>query len=205
MTDQNRSNTDTIGLSGGSAGTGGLSDAGVGAAGGASAVKSTPAKRGATKAGGARKIAGTASTGSRTSAAKAQVRDKAAKVREKASSKAHELASQGKDKATSKLDEVARLVNDAAEQVDEKLGPQYGGYARSAADAVAGFASTLREKDVDELVEDARNFVRKSPAVAIGAAAAIGFVLARIVKSGLEPEGPNVAGDQGPEGPRPSM
>jgi ElaB/YqjD/DUF883 family membrane-anchored ribosome-binding protein len=34
------------------------------------------------------------------------------------------------------------------------------------------------------MVEDTRQFVRKSPAVAIGAAAAIGFVLARLVRSG---------------------
>ncbi len=51
---------------------------------------------------------------------------------------------------------------------------------------MSGFADTLRAKDVDELVAEARDFVKKSPAVAIGAAAAVGFVLARMVKSGLD-------------------
>ena len=55
-----------------------------------------------------------------------------------------------------------------------------------AADAVDGFAGQVDAKDVDDIVEDARQFVRKSPAVAIGAAAAIGFILARIVRSGRD-------------------
>ena len=42
----------------------------------------------------------------------------------------------------------------------------------------------LDEKDVDVIAEDARQFVRKSPALAIGAAAAVGFVLARLVPFG---------------------
>ena len=37
---------------------------------------------------------------------------------------------------------------------------------------------------MDELVEDLRGFVRKSPAVAIGAAVGLGFVLARLAKAG---------------------
>ena len=44
----------------------------------------------------------------------------------------------------------------------------------------------IKAKDVDDLIEDARAFVKKSPAVAIGTAAALGFVLVRLIKSGLE-------------------
>src|SRR3546814_16333084 len=56
---------------------------------------------------------------------------------------------------------------------------------RRAADSVSGFADTLRTKDVDELLDDARALVRKSPVIAIGTAAAIGFALVRLVKAGL--------------------
>ena len=41
-------------------------------------------------------------------------------------------------------------------------------------------------KQVDDILEDTRQFIRKSPGVAIGAAAAIGFVLARLVRSGRD-------------------
>jgi ElaB/YqjD/DUF883 family membrane-anchored ribosome-binding protein len=43
-------------------------------------------------------------------------------------------------------------------------------------------------KDIDDLIADARNFVRKNPAVAIGAAAAIGFILTRLIKVGTSGE-----------------
>src|SRR3546814_13513232 len=67
----------------------------------------------------------------------------------------------------------------------ERLGAEYGDYARRAADSVSGFADTLRTKDVDELLDDARAIVRKGPVIAIGTAAAIGFALVRLVKAGL--------------------
>src|SRR3546814_4384146 len=76
------------------------------------------------------------------------------------------------------------MLEDSAGTVDTKFGKQYGDYARSAASTVAGLASTLDQKDLDELAGTTRDFVKKSPAVAVGAAAVIGFVLARMLKGG---------------------
>ncbi|WP_454280792.1 hypothetical protein [Sphingomonas sp. Marseille-Q8236] len=118
--------------------------------------------------------------------AKQQVKDGATKVQQQAVDKVYALAGDGKAKAGSALDQVAQLLNDAAGQVDEKLGAQYGQYARSAADTVTSFSGAIKDKDVEELIGDARAFVAKSPAVAIGIAAALGFVLARVVQSGVE-------------------
>lgn len=112
--------------------------------------------------------------------------DNTAKLREQAGDKARTLADDGKARATGALTELSKLLTDAAGQVDEKLGAQYGQYARSAADRVQGFSATLDQKSVDELVENARELVRRSPAVAIGAAAAVGFVVARLLTAGLD-------------------
>ena len=79
---------------------------------------------------------------------------------------------------------LSKLIAETAETVDSKLGPQYGDYARKAAEAVAGAAKSIDEKELDVLAEDARNFVRKSPAVTIGAAAVVGFVLMRLMRGG---------------------
>jgi len=114
------------------------------------------------------------------------LKDEASKFGTQAADRAREFAGQGKERATTALDEVARMMRDAATDVDAKLGEQYGGYARSAADGIAGFAETLRGKQVDDLVADATAFVRKSPAIAVGTAAAVGFVLARLLKSGVD-------------------
>lgn len=108
-----------------------------------------------------------------------------ATLKSQAGEKARDVAGQGKDKATGALDEAARFLEDTARTIEEKAGPQYGRYAQNAAQSVSGFAATLRDKDIDDLVEDARDLVRKSPAVAIGAAVAVGFVLARLVKAGV--------------------
>jgi uncharacterized protein YjbJ (UPF0337 family) len=101
-----------------------------------------------------------------------------------ATDKARDYAGKGVNQATGALDEAAKFLEDTARTIEEKLGPQYGRYGFSAAESVSGFADQLRGKEVDELVEDVRNLVRKSPAVAIGAAVGVGFVLARLAKAG---------------------
>lgn len=114
------------------------------------------------------------------------LKDEAGKLGRQATEQARGLVDEGKARATGALDEFSRMMDDAANTVDEKLGEQYGQYARNAAGAISGFSDSLRDKDVEELIEDVRDFVRKSPAIAIGTAAALGFVLARVVKAGVD-------------------
>jgi ElaB/YqjD/DUF883 family membrane-anchored ribosome-binding protein len=116
------------------------------------------------------------------------LRTQAGSLLGQASDKLKDAADQGKTKAGGAMDELASMVGDVAATLDEKLGAQYGDYARKAAGAVSGVADTLKSKDVDELMEGARDFVRKRPAVAIGAAAAIGFALTRLIKAGNDDE-----------------
>src|SRR3546814_20789296 len=128
--------------------------------------------------------------GADTSSSKAGTRDKisaeAKKLKGKAGEKAAEYAAVGKEKASDALDGLSRLLQDAAASVDQRLGENYGQYARKTADAISGAAASLREKDLNEVAESTREFVRQSPVIAVGAAAAVGFVLARDRKSGVE-------------------
>lgn len=101
---------------------------------------------------------------------------------EQAKTTARDAATTAKNTTGEALAGLSKLIADTAETVDSKLGPQYGDYARKAAETVAGAAKTLDEKDINQLTEEARNFVRKSPAVAIGAAAVVGFVLMRMMR-----------------------
>jgi len=52
---------------------------------------------------------------------------------------------------------------------------------------IENVANTIAEKDPDELIDDTRNFIRNSPGIALAGAAVVGFVVARLVKSGLAP------------------
>lgn len=114
------------------------------------------------------------------------IREEAGKLGSQAAERARGLAGEGKDRASGALDEVAKMLHSAAGDVDERLGSEYGRYARSAADGISGFADNLRGKEVDDIIADATALVKKSPVIAIGAAAAVGFVLARLIKSGID-------------------
>ena len=109
--------------------------------------------------------------------------------REQLSSQAGEKArgnvTQGLDRTSEALANVAKMVGDTAPGIEERLGPEYGDYARRAAGSIENVANTIAYKDPDELIEDTRNFVRNSPGVALAGAAVVGFVVARLLKTGL--------------------
>ncbi len=125
-------------------------------------------------------------SGSEAATSAQSIKDGASKLAKQATDKARDYIAEGKNRAGGALDEVSRLMSDAATTVDEKLGPQYGHYARSASEGIASFSESVKGKEIEDLMADAQRFVRKSPAVAIGIAAALGFVVARLVKAGFD-------------------
>ena len=92
------------------------------------------------------------------------------------------LAKEGKTRASDALAGLGKSLSDTATMIDEKLGVQYGDYARTTARSIQETAAKLEAKDFSELAEDAKDFVRKSPATAIGIAAVAGFVLSRFLR-----------------------
>lgn len=101
---------------------------------------------------------------------------------EQAKERAAELAYEGKARASSAIAGLGQIVEENASSIDEKLGPKYGDYARQAARSMNEAAAKIDAKDLNELGDDAKEFVRKSPGVAIGLAAAAGFLLSRLFK-----------------------
>ena len=97
-----------------------------------------------------------------------------------------ELVGQGLERGGEALANVSKMVGDTAASLDDRLGEEYGEYARRAASALEDAANRISAKDADELIEDTREFVRKSPGVALAGAAIIGFALVRLVKAGLD-------------------
>ena len=107
-----------------------------------------------------------------------EARTKSSEAKEKAA----ELAKDGKASARKAISRLGKMVEDNAATIDEKIGAKYGEYARSAARSIQDAGAKLDAKDLDELGEDAKEFVRKSPGLAVGIAAATGFMLARLFK-----------------------
>ena len=128
-----------------------------------------------------------------------KVREGRGKLAGQAADKTRGLVGQGLERGSEALANVSKLVGDTASGLDERLGEEYGDYARKAAGAIEDVANSLASKDADELIEDTRNFVRKSPGVALAGAAIVGFALARLVKSGLSPRDDDDDGSDGGE------
>jgi ElaB/YqjD/DUF883 family membrane-anchored ribosome-binding protein len=114
-----------------------------------------------------------------------RIRSGGEKLANQAGDKARGFVSQGLERTAEALANVSKMVGDTADGIEDRLGPDYGDYARRAAGAIENVANTIAEKDPDELIEDTRNFVRNSPGIALAGAAVVGFVVARLVKSGL--------------------
>ncbi len=114
-----------------------------------------------------------------------RVRSGGEKLSGQAADKARGMVGQGLERSAEALANVSRMIGDTASGIDERLGEEYGDYARRAAEAIEGAASNLASKDPDELIDDTRDFVRRSPGVALAGAAIVGFAVARLIKTGL--------------------
>jgi ElaB/YqjD/DUF883 family membrane-anchored ribosome-binding protein len=80
------------------------------------------------------------------------------------------------------LGQVAASVRVAARELDPAA-PQLAGFAREAAERIDDFSRQVRDKSVDELLETSSDFARRQPAMLFGAAAAVGFLLFRMIKT----------------------
>ena len=103
-----------------------------------------------------------------------------------AKEKAAALAVEGKAKASDALGLLGKTISDNAATIDEKLGVQYGDYARTAARSIQETAARIEAKDLGELGDDVTQFVKKSPGIAIGIAAVAGFAIAKLLSGGSD-------------------
>lgn len=177
-------------------GDGGTGSGFIGAAGG-DGTGGTAAAGGGTDMAVSEGAAGTGGEG-RSGGVSDQLRGQIYNLRDQAGGKVRDFAEGGKTRASDVLEELSRVVSDTADSIDERLGNNYGEYARKAADGVSGLAESLRRQDVDELYDNVRSAVRKSPGVAIGIAAVVGFTLVRLIKAGLpdDEEGGSKSGER---------
>ncbi len=98
--------------------------------------------------------------------------------------RAADIAVEGKAKTSDAIASLGQIVADNAGTIDDKLGAKYGDYARTAARTMQETAAKIEAKDINELGDDAKQFVRKSPGIALGIAAVFGFLISRLFKGG---------------------
>jgi len=91
-----------------------------------------------------------------------------------------------KDRATEGLGSVAQAVRQSTQQLREQQHDTIAQYVEQAADQLEKLSTRLKEKNVNELLDDAQRFARQRPALFIGSAFAIGLVGSRFFKSSAE-------------------
>lgn len=113
-----------------------------------------------------------------------RMRDEAKALSAQATERAREYSTTGKDKVALGLGGLAGFIGEAAKLVDDNFGREYGDYVRGASDKVSGAGNSLKQKNVDELVDEVAGLVKRNPAVTIGVVAAVGFALTRLLRGG---------------------
>lgn len=114
-----------------------------------------------------------------------------------------------KNAAAEKLGDVAGMLRQTAKELHGQKQDIVAAFAESAAAQCEKFAGTLKQADLEELIEEVETYVRKSPATLFAASALLGFALTRFIRSSgkphaaaatVHPEPVSVEEPQSPEG-----
>lgn len=108
---------------------------------------------------------------------------------EAAKAEARRIAAMQKNAGADRLGEMAGAVHGAARSLEAGM-PQMATYVHDAAVRLEGAANTLRNRNVEEIVDDVSAFARAQPALFIGGAMLAGFALTRFLKSSSEQQPP---------------
>jgi hypothetical protein len=104
-----------------------------------------------------------------------------------------------KHQAAQRITPVQVALRETAHQLRKQGQAPVAGYADKASDQVEWFSGYLRETEVDEIVDQARDVARRRPALFLGSALTLGFLAARFLKSSSR-EGASVGGGSAADG-----
>lgn len=149
-------------------------------------------------------------TGSQSSSANAQqTKQQAQQLSQQAQQAAGQVAQQAKSQAGNQKQNVAQNlsgVSQALQQSGQQLQKQGQGVAAQALDTTASqinrFAEYLENTSVEQMVGEVQDIARRDPAVFLGGAFALGFLLSRFLKSSAPSSRSHSQGSQSQYGNR---
>lgn len=115
------------------------------------------------------------------------MKERAGQVADQAREKAGEFAHQATDAVDARRDQASETMHTAATQIRERGESLPGGertteMASMAADKVEATSAYVREHDVQDMMSDLETLVRNHPTQSIVAAAAVGFLVGRMLR-----------------------
>lgn len=133
--------------------------------------------------------------GSTTQSVKEQGREKAEQAAERARRSATEQVGRQKERATKRLGRMSDALRSTSDNLRSREEEQVARYVDRAAGQIDRLSGYLRERNVDELVYETREFARREPALFLGGAALLGMLGARFFRSSspdYRAEGPTI-------------
>lgn len=97
--------------------------------------------------------------------------------------KVRSMVLEQKEKAAGRIGTLANALETASQRLREQNQEGLAKYADRAAARVNDFSGYLQQRDADQIINEAEDYVRRYPALVIGSAFAAGFFAARFLKS----------------------
>jgi hypothetical protein len=119
---------------------------------------------------------------SKTEGRKAPSSEAASRVLERAKDAVLDTAQDQKVGGAERLAGLSRVVHEVADDLNREM-PKVAGYVHAAADRLGEASSSLRNRNIEEIVESASGFARKQPMASFVGALVAGFALSRFLKS----------------------
>lgn len=112
-----------------------------------------------------------------------QAQQTAGQVVEGVRAQATSRLSAGKDQLAGTVGAVAQALRQSTQGLRDQNQTAIAQYAEQGADRLEGTATYLRERDVQELLNEVEDVARRQPMLFLGAAFGLGFLAARFIKS----------------------
>jgi hypothetical protein len=115
-----------------------------------------------------------------------QAKQQAKGAAQEAGSRAQAAIESRKSSAADSLGVVAGAFRQASHDLDDQNQRMMGQAVGWAADGLERFSQSLRERELGSLLDQAEDVARRQPALFVGGAVALGFVVSRFLKSSAE-------------------
>jgi hypothetical protein len=115
-----------------------------------------------------------------------QAKSKATEVAEQAKTRGREQIVTGKQAAADQVEKLADALQQTTEGLQRSEQQTLADYANELAGSVRSLATNLRERSVEDLVNDAQTLARRNPTMFFLGSVAIGVVLSRFIKASAD-------------------
>jgi hypothetical protein len=112
-----------------------------------------------------------------------RARAQASRTADEAQEHAKAFLSEQKEAAAEHIDGVVKVLHDAVDQLRQRSPGAVTDYAERAVGGLDSVAHALREQDMRALVGQVEDFARRQPVLFLAGSVAVGFALARFLKS----------------------